>query len=128
MSTFDTTELKTLSVGLGRASGAIVTEARAVIAKGALNIKNETREAISDHPTWKRLASTVNYDMGGNAFFSAATIGYDDVGQGELAGIAEFGSVRHDPHPALMPAFAHEAPRFEKAMGNLAAKVIEDAL
>lgn len=35
-STLDTSELKVLSANLGRASGAIITESRAVIAKGAL--------------------------------------------------------------------------------------------
>lgn len=126
--TFDTSELQTLSASIASASSRLPAQARAGVAKGALNIKTETRESVSGHPTWKRLASTVNYDMEGNAFYSQATIGYDDVGQGELAGIAEFGSARKSPHPALIPAFNHEAPRFEKAMGDLAAKAIEDAL
>lgn len=118
-STLDTSELKTLSANLGRASGAMVTEARAVIAKGSLNIKNDAREHVSDDPYWKRLAQKINYEQVG----LSSEIGYDDEGQGELAGIYEFGSVKRDPHPTLMPAFDREAPRFEKAMGDLAAKV-----
>lgn len=124
MSTVDTSELRTLSASLGRASGATIQAARQVIAKGALNIKNETRENVSKSDYWKRLAHTVNYEQVG----LWAEIGYDDVGQGELAGVYEFGTARRDPHPTLIPAFDHEAPRFEKAMGDLAAKAIEDAL
>lgn len=120
----DASELQKLSVSLGRASAATVQESRAVIAKGALNIKNDTREHISDDPYWKRLAQRVNFEQVG----LSAEIGYDDVGQGELAGIYEFGSVKRAPHPTLIPAFEREAPRFEKAMGDLVAKAIGDAL
>lgn len=117
---FDFSEVQALSASLGRASGALIREAHGVIAKGAVQIKTETRANISDNPTWKRLEQTVNYEQVG----LSAEIGYDDVGQGELAGIAEFGSVKHDPHPALIPALKAEAPRFEKAMGDVAAKVM----
>ena len=124
MSALDATELRDLSVNLGRASSKIIGAAHAAIAKGAVNIKKDTRDNISDDDYWKRLAQKVNYEQVG----LWAEIGYDDAGQGELAGIYEFGSVKRKPHPTLMPAFARESPRFEKAMGDLAAKVIEDAL
>jgi hypothetical protein len=119
VTTFDTSELKTLSANLGRASGAMIQGARGVIAKGSLNIKNDARENMSDSPYWKRLGRTINYEQVG----LSSEIGYDDVGQGELAGIYEFGSAKRAPHPTLIPAFDREAPRFEKAMGDLAAKV-----
>jgi HK97 gp10 family phage protein len=121
VSTIDTSELQKLSANLGRASGAVIRDARQVIAKAALNIKTDTREHISDNAYWKRLAHTVNYEQVG----LWAKVGYDDVGQGELAGIYEFGSAKRDPHPTLIPAFDREAPRFEKAMGDLAQKAIE---
>jgi len=124
VSDFDLSEVQALSASIAATTGRLASEARSAVAKGALNIKTETRQNISDHPTWKRLAAAVNYDMAGNAAYSTATIGYDDVGQGELAGIAEFGSVKHDPHPALIPALKAEAPRFEKAMGDIASKVM----
>lgn len=120
----DFSEVQALSASLGRASGGLVKEARAVIAKGSVNIKKDARARVSGHPSWRRLASTINYEQVG----LSSEIGYDDVGQGELAGIAEFGSARHAPHPALMPAVKAEAPRFEKAMADAAAKLIEDAL
>jgi hypothetical protein len=123
VSTIDTSELQKLAASIASASGKLHAQARAAVSKGALNIKNDTRDNVSDSPYWRRLAQTVNYDMVGNAFYSQATIGYDDVGQGELAGIYEFGSAKRAPHPTLIPAFDREAPRFEKAMGDLAAKV-----
>lgn len=123
MTTIDTSELQKLSASIAAEAGRLPAQARAIVAKGALNIKNDTREHVSDDPSWKRMAQTVNYEMAGNGLVSTATIGYDDVGQGELAGIYEFGSVKRAPHPTLLPAFEREAPRFEKAMGDLAAKV-----
>lgn len=107
----DLSEFAELSASLGRASAAMVVAEQAVVAKALLNIKNDTRKRISTHPSWAKLARTVNYDQ----FGLTGIVGYDDVGQGELAGIAEFGSARHAPHPALMPAAKDEAPRFEKA-------------
>ena len=126
--TFDASEVERLSASLATSANRLPREVRASVFKGALNVKNAAREAVSDDPTWKQLARTINFDMEGNAFYAQATIGYDDVGQGELAGIAEFGSARKAPHPALMPAFRDETPRFEKAMGDLAAKIVEDSL
>lgn len=123
MTTFDTSEIVKLSHAIEVAASRIPAEARAVVSHGALNIKTETRETVSKSPYWKRLAQEVGYDMTGNAFHSTATIGYNDQGQGELAGIYEFGSVKRDPHPTLIPAFEREVPRFEKALGDLLGKV-----
>jgi hypothetical protein len=124
----DTSELDRLSASFASATRNLPREVRAVVAKGALNVKNDTRKNVSDHPTWGRIAQTVNYDLAGNAFFSEAVVGYDDEGQGELAGIYEFGSATRDPHPTLFPAAERERPRFEKALADVAAKVAEDAL
>lgn len=121
---FDFSEVETLASSLGRASAAAITAAHGVVAKGALNIKNDTRKNISDHPSWKRLASTVNYEQVG----LAATVGYDDRGQGELAGIYEFGSAHHQPHPTLIPAAKAEAPKFEAAMLAAVTKATEGTL
>lgn len=123
MTTIDTSELQKLSRSIEVAASQLPTEARAVVSKGALNVKTDARENVSTSLYWKGIAQSITYDLTGNAFHSTATIGYNDVGQGELAGIYEFGSVKRDPHPTLIPAFEREAPRFEKAMGDLAAKV-----
>lgn len=116
----DVSGLNRLSADLGKASAKTVTAARAVVAKGALAVKNDTRRNISGHPSWRRLASTVNYDIVG----LSATVGYDDRGQGELAGIYEFGSSRRGPHPTLYPAADREAPRFEQAILAVGVKAL----
>lgn len=111
-------DLNRLAASLGRASAAIIPEATRVLKKGGQNIKDDTKSRISSHPSWKRLSSSVGYDMsrlGGRAGLRV-DVGYDDRGQGELAGIYEFGSARRRPHPTLMPAFETEKPRFVAEM------------
>ena len=120
----DLSEFKELSASLGRASAAMVVAERAVVATALFNIKKDARSNISDHPTWKRLAYTINYDQAG----LTGVVGYDDRGQGELASIAEYGSARHAPHPALMPAARDEAPRFEKATLDALAGIVAVAV
>ena len=120
----DLSEFKSLSASIGRASAMLVAAESAVVEKALVNIKKGARENVSTDATWKRLAHTINYDK----FGLTGVVGYDDRGQGELASIAEFGSARHAPHPALLPAARDEAPRFEKATLNVLGKIIGDAL
>ena len=120
----DFSELRALSASIGRASADIVAAARKVVSKGALNIKKDTQAQLDGHGWWTGLARTVNYELVG----LSAEVGFDDKGQGELAGIHEFGSSKRGPHPTLYPAADREAPKFEKAIADVAAKVIEDAL
>ena len=124
----DFSEVERLSRSIASIDGRLIPAARAVVAKGALNIKNDTRANVSDHPTWKRIAQSVNYEMAGNAYFAEAVVGYDDEGQGELAGIYEFGSAVRAPHPTLYPAAGREAPRFAASLAEVVGKTVEDAL
>ena len=121
----DLSEFRALSASLASADGKLADEARAVVKKAALNIKNDARKRISSHPSWGKLAATITYGLAGsNRVQSVAEVGYEDRGQGELAGIAEFGSARHAPHPALIPAAKDEEPRFEKATLDVVTKAI----
>ena len=120
----DLSQFKALSASIGRASAALVAEESRVVEKALVNIKKGARDNVSTDPTWKRLAHTINYDK----FGLSGVVGYDDRGQGELASIAEYGSARHAPHPALLPAARDEVPRFEKATLDALAKAIGGAL
>ena len=120
----DLSEFKSLSAGIGRASASLVAAESAVVEKALVNIKKGARENVSTDPTWKRLAHTINYDK----FGLTGVVGYDDHGQGELASIAEYGSARHAPHPALLPAARDELQRFEKATLDALTKAIGGAL
>lgn len=115
----DLSALDVLAVDIGRASAQGVAAARPVVKKAAQNVKDETVDEIPDR-YWGKLKPTVSYDIVG----LDAEVGYEDRGQGELAGIYEFGSARRDPHPTLYPAADREAPRFEKAMSDAIDKAV----
>ena len=120
----DFSDLERLAVNLGRVPARVVDAVQPVVTKGLFNIKADTRANISDHPSWRRLEPTVNFEQVG----LSGEVGYDDVGQGELAGIYEFGSARRAPHPTLYPAAGREAPKFQAAVAAAAAKAVGDAL
>lgn len=113
-------DLNRLAVDIGVASKAAVPAVRAALKKGAQNIKYEARSNVSSHPSWKRIGSTINYSESslGGSWGLSVEVGYDDRGQGELAGIYEFGSARRGPHPTLMPAFETESPRLVEHVGK----------
>lgn len=115
----DLSGLDVLAADIGRASAEGVAAARPVVKKAAQNIKDETVGEIPDR-YWGKLKPTVSYDIVG----LDADVGYEDRGQGELAGIYEFGSARRAPHPTLYPAADREAPRFEKAMSDAVDKAV----
>ena len=113
----DTSQVTAFAADLGRVEGRIVPEVGKVVKKALQNVKDDARGRVSGHPTWKKLAPTINYDTFGDL---EGEVGYDDRGQGELAGIYEFGSSRRAPHPTLIPAAEAEVERFMDALAKVA--------
>lgn len=107
-------------------------EARKVVSKGALNIKNGARDR------WKRelrgghlqrLAYSVGYDITSvpGSTEITAHIGPDANNrrmQGALGGVAEHGTVNNAPIPALAPEHIKESPRFEDALGDMGERLL----
>lgn len=116
----DVSQVQAFAADLGRVEGRLVPEVTKVVKKAGQNVKDDTRERVSSHPSWKRLAPTINYDMHG----LEVEVGYDDRGQGELAGIYEFGSSRRSPHPTLFPAAEAETPRFVEELARVAGRLL----
>lgn len=105
-------------------------EVRDSVKKAGQNVKNDTQKAVSTHPRWRILAKSINYDFEGTRFASSVTVGYDKgTGhQGNFGRMAEFGSSKNAPHPALIPAFESEAERFPEFMAAIAVDVARKAL
>lgn len=110
----DTSAVDRFSAELGRVPGRAVPAARAVVQQAVARVKDDARARVSTHPSWKRLAASINYDLHG----LSAEVGYDDQGQGELAGIYEYGSAHHAPHPTLLPAAQAEEEKFAQALSR----------
>jgi hypothetical protein len=111
----DLSEVRDFARDLGKVAGATVPAVKPVVKRALQNTKDDAKSRISGHPSWRKLAPTLGYDE----FGLEGEVGYADRGQGELAGIYEFGSARRAPHPTLIPAAEAEAPRFVKALDDV---------
>ena len=92
---------------------------RAVVQKGALNIKNDWRARWTGKRYLPALANSITFDTEITPFGVEAEIGPDKSRpQGPLANLIEYGSVNNAPDPGGAPALDAEAPRFEKALAD----------
>ena len=121
----DASELRALIADLREAPKLVRREARAVISKGALNIKNQMRDEVARSRHF-RFAHTVSYDIRVSGDTIEAEIGPETGGVGSLAGFAYFGGVNGgggtvpDPQGALDA----EAPNVEKYLDALITKAL----
>lgn len=124
----DTSEIRTFVAAMEGVVDATEKQVTAVVSKGALNIKNQQRDAARKSKHFKGFASAISYDMRSVSAFGGgiieAEIGPVKGKPGSLANIAYFGTSRgggtvEDPSVAL----DNEEPKFnsalEKIMGNL---------
>lgn len=101
-------------------------EVRAVVEKGALNIKKDWARRWAGLRSAPSLAAAVSYDVSYGFGGVKAEIGPDKARrQGALGNLLEFGSVNNAPRPGGLPALDAEAPRFEKALGDLVEKLLD---
>ena len=121
----DVSELRKLAFDLSNAPKLVRSEARAVVSKGALSIKNQMRDEVARSRHF-RFAHTISYDMRMTGDTVEAEIGPEPGGVGSLAGFAYFGGVNGgggtvpDPQGALDA----EAPNVEKYLDALVAKAL----
>lgn len=119
--TVDVSDLREFSSDLARAGAQIAPAVRAVIVKGAVNIKNAMRADMEASAHFSRvgLARSIDFDVRGDANSVEAEIGpHHGPGEtGNLANVAYFGTPRgggtvRDPQEAL----DDEIPAYEAAL------------
>jgi hypothetical protein len=130
MSSFDldTSEVHALAADMTKVPDVLAKDVRAVVMKGAVNIKKDQQAAARRSAHFKQFARAINFDIRSGSLFGTAVIeaeiGPVKGAPGSLANIAYFGTSRgggtvEDPGAAL----EREAPRFvsalEDLMGNL---------
>lgn len=99
------------------------SEAKKVVAKGALNIKNDARQRVwggLSHPTHlPHYAASIDYDLTDGGL--TAEVG-PNMGliQGAFGRGVEFGSSGTGPIPHMIPAFDTEDPKFLEALRQAA--------
>ena len=113
---WDTSQVGRLAVDLSEAPGRIQRKAPSVFARGAFEIKNRIKRAASGHDYLPSLSSHVSYTKFGPLDYE---IGFDKVGQGNLANIAAYGSINNAPvmeSPAMLARL--ELREIERHLGD----------
>lgn len=114
-----------LVADLNRAQSRALPEAEAVVKKGADNIKKDWAQRWSGMAHAPALPKAITYDLYHLPGSIRAQVGPDkDKRQGALGNLIEFGSKKNAPRPGGLPALDAEAPRIEKALGDLTEKLL----
>ncbi len=123
---FDAGDFERLARDLDRAVDVAPAEARKVVEKGSLNIKNDARRRIMGLAHAPAYPYAITYDTRLTATGAWGQVGPDkDKRQGALGNILEYGTRKNPPHPHLAPAAEAEEPRFVRALENLVVKALE---
>ncbi len=98
---------------------------RAVVERGARNIKADWRDGWQGLAHAPALPAAITYDIESGPWIIEAEIGPDkDLPQGALGNLLEFGSSKNAPHPAGQDALDREEPRFIAALEAIGAEIL----
>lgn len=130
--TSDASELRTFARDLERSAAGIAPQVRAVVSKGALNVKKDISSALEASPSFAFLAPSVTYDLEESEDSIAAEIGPVKRGRGSArtqehkgANIAFFGGSRGGGiGDKPTEAYEAEVPRLEKALGDILGDIL----
>jgi hypothetical protein len=115
----DTSDLKRLAAAIDRSVNIAPAKVRAVVQKGALNIKKDAQRRVGRGPYIRRYADAITYDTQETPTGASAEIGPDkNKAQGALGNLLEYeyGTPWSAPRPHLGPALEAEEPRFTQAL------------
>lgn len=102
-----------------------VPAVRAVVSKGALQVKTDWRRRWSGMRHAPALPAAITYDVTASRSTVRAVVGPDKRrAQGALGNLIEYGSIHNAPRPAGRPALDDEEPRFVAALAALAGSVL----
>lgn len=117
--------LAELVVDLDKATSRMLPEVAAVLGRAGLNIKRDTQRRWAGMRHLPDLPGLVSYDVAHGFGKVYVEVGPQHIGQGELANIAEFGSVNNGPRPGLSPSLDEEEPKTVLALDALVVKLLD---
>jgi hypothetical protein len=118
---------ESLARDLLKAAGEAGALVKAVVGKGAQNIKTQGRNnAIASAPIHNAHAPyAITYDTKFQGTSFMAEIGYDKgLPGGDLGNLLEYGSRKNPPHRDLGRALDVETPRFETALAEAVKRLL----
>lgn len=106
----------------------VLPEVRKVTQRGLFNIKKDWQRRWSGHPRIRMLPNTITYDSAQTADKVSGEVGPEHGRRGaSLANLIEyeFGGVHSAPIPGGAPALDAERPRFERALEDVAVRLLD---
>lgn len=126
MSDVEVTGLNELVAALTKAESRSVEAVRAVVERGAVNVKKDWRARWGGIGHAPALPAAVTYDVSFGFGTVSAEVGPDKgKRQGALGNIIEFGTSKNAPIPGGLPALEAEQPKFERALADLGERLLD---
>lgn len=124
--TVDAHELDGLATVFFEAAAVAPADARAVIKRGAQNIKTGAQARVRGSQRLPHLAAAITYDSHETPTGAWAEIGPDhERRQGSLGHILEDGTPHTPPRPYMAPEGRAEEPKTAKALEDAAVKRVD---
>lgn len=122
----ETGDLSAWAEQLGDAADRVLPEARKVVVRGTIQIKRDAKRRVRGLRHAPYYPASITDDIRQGADWVESEIGPDKSRrQGALGNLIEFGSVNNAPIPHMAPATDAEKPRFERALEDLGARLLE---
>jgi hypothetical protein len=122
----DASELTAYAAVLRAAGEDALNQGAKIIAKGALNVKNDARRLAPSGGHAVHYPASISYDTTSGADWTQAEVGpVEGRRQRGLGNLLEYGGPHNPPHPHHEPAADAEEPRLYSAAEDLAARLIE---
>ncbi len=123
MATVDTSELRALEAELEKIPAEKAPQLKAVVVKGAVNIKNGMRADASGGDSYRHFPRSIDFDVIDGGW--GAEIGPDKGRvQGALGNILYFGTSKNGPVLDINGPLNREDPRFVDAIADVAEDIL----
>lgn len=120
----DAHELDALAMDFMTAPLKVIPAIVPVAHKAGAKMKGSMRKAASGHSHLPGLASTVGYDLETDATSVTVDVGFNKVGQGNLANIAAFGSINNAAVMDITIPLTEEVPSFMRWVAKIGAEAL----
>jgi hypothetical protein len=104
----------------------ILPDVKAVVSRGALNVKNAAKAAAPDPHHAGLYKASITYTLTVEGDTVSAEIGPDkDKPQGALGNLLEFGGVKGGSKPHLVPSWDDEEKKLDPFVADAAVKLLQ---
>lgn len=120
----DSSEVHALAARFYAAPPRVMVAIVPVAERAGVAMKKTMKADASGHRHLPGLAAHVNYSIDAGPMQVAVAVGFTKSGQGNLANIAAFGTVRNGPVMDITRGLRDEVPKFTKWVAKAGAEVL----